>query len=131
MTEKISIVNASNYQIFPGDSQGSMMVEDEFQPDGEEDAPRAKRKKFSSKNIKTEVESEAQDPLADEKLIHIDTRWDHERGGYAELLTDLRLILQVGHLQTHRVGTVCFLHTEEQSAERLPGHSLPLPRPEL
>ena len=75
MTEKISIVNASNYQIFPGDSQGSMMVEDEFQPDGEEDAPRPKRKKVCSKKIKTEVESgEDQDTLADEKLIHIDTR---------------------------------------------------------
>ena len=74
MTEKISIVNASNYQIFPGDSQGSMMVEDEFQPDREEDAPRPKRQKVSSKKIKTGVEGEAQDTLADEKLIHIDTR---------------------------------------------------------
>ena len=74
MTEKISIVNASNYQIFPGDSQGSMMVEDEFQPDGEEDAPRAKRKKVCSKKIKTEVENEDQVTLAEEKLIHIDTR---------------------------------------------------------
>ena len=74
MTEKISIVNASNYQIFPVDSQGSMMVEDEFQPDGEEDAPRPKRQKVSSKKIRTEVEGEAQDTLADEKVIHIDTR---------------------------------------------------------
>ena len=74
MTEKISIVNASNYQIFPGDSQGSMMVEDEFQPDGEEDAPRPKRKKVSAKKMKTEVESEAEEPLTDEKVIHIDTR---------------------------------------------------------
>ena len=72
MTEKISIVNASNYQIFPGDSQGSMMVEDEFQPDGEEDAPRPKRKKFSTKKMKGE--GEAQDPQVDEKVIHIDTR---------------------------------------------------------
>merc|ERR1719219_1449535 len=50
------------------------MVEDEFQPDGEEEAPRPKRKKLSNKKLKTEVESEAQDPLADEKVIHIDTR---------------------------------------------------------
>ena len=71
MTEKISIVNASNYQIFPVDSQGSMMVEDEFQPDGDADAPKVKRKKVSIKKIKTEVETEGH---GEEKVIHIDTR---------------------------------------------------------
>ena len=80
MTEKISIVNASNYQIFPGDSQASMMVEDEFQPDAEEDGPRPKRKKVSANKMKTEVESEAEDPLTAEKLIHIDTRWTRRQG---------------------------------------------------
>ena len=73
MSEKISIVNASNYQIFPGDSQGSMMVEDEFQPDGDadQDLPKAKRKKISKMN--READSEEKIPLT-EKVIHIDTR---------------------------------------------------------
>ena len=74
MTEKISIVNASDYQIFPGDSGGSMMVEDEFQPDGEEEAPSDDP---LAAQIKTEVDCEGKDadPLV-EKVIHIDTRYD-------------------------------------------------------
>ena len=64
MTEKISIVNAGDYQLFPGDSHDSMMVEDEFQPDGGERPPKPKRKRVSApaaKKIRTELDSEVMD----------------------------------------------------------------------
>ena len=84
MTEKISIVNAGDYQLFPGDSHDSMMVEDEFQPDGGERPPKPKRKRVSApaaKKIRTELDSEVMDPdplTLDEKVIHIDTRYSSD-----------------------------------------------------
>ena len=101
MTEKISIVNASDYQIFPGDGGGSMMVEDEFQPDREEDPP--------NKKIKTELDSEAKetDSLL-EKVIHIDTRYALHRF-HQFLMT----VLQVRQFQAESVRIVSLSHSEQ------------------
>ena len=101
MTEKISIVNASDYQIFPGDGGGSMMVEDEFQPDREEDPP--------NKKIKTELDSEAKetDSLL-EKVIHIDTRY-----ALHSLPQSLMIVLQVRQFQAESVRIVSLSHSEQ------------------